>query len=118
MGLAGRRASPWLTTGRAELLVVGSLVLFAVAVRYPNLWLEPRILDEWREAQRGLLIARGDFLPATNVSAYIGALWNYILAVAYLVLGDDFRVPRLVAMLCGALTVVTHVLVGPRAGWT
>ncbi len=101
---------------RAELLGVIALALLAGVVRYPYLWLEPRITDEWREAQRGLLIAQGHGFPATNVAPYIGALWNYLLAIAYLILGDDLRVPRLVAMLLGALTVVPTYLLGRELG--
>jgi 4-amino-4-deoxy-L-arabinose transferase-like glycosyltransferase len=114
-GNAGRRTMAFVARHGEAFLVCGLFVL-AAAIRFPNLWLEPRILDEWREAHRGLQIAQGDLFPATNVSAYIGALWNYILAVPYLLLGDDFRVPRLVVMLLGALTVVPTYLLGREIG--
>ena len=104
-----------LASGQAWLAVLALLAL-ALAARFPNLWLQPPMTDEWREAGRALEIARGEALPLTNYDAFIGALWNYLLAGAYLALGPDLRVPRLLVMLAGALTVVPAYLLGSELG--
>jgi len=100
---------------------VAALVLLAALVRYQNLWLEPRLTDEWREVDRGLLIVAEHRLPLTNYDAYIGALWNYLLAAAFLLGGPDPRLPRLLMLAIGSLTIVPTYLLGrelggPRAG--
>ncbi len=102
----------------AEALLVLALVGVAFWIRYPNLWLIPRITDEWKEARQALVLARGQGLPLTNHDAYQGALWNYLLALADVLLGPDVRLPRLLALLLGTLTVVPVYLLGREwGGW-
>src|SRR5581483_11710369 len=120
--LGAHTAPPSLLGGLGrESLVVSALLLAAAAIRFPNLWTDPRLTDEWREAGLALQIARGQALPLTNVSAYLGALWNYALAAGFLALGEHPWVPRLVVFAAGALTVLptyllARVLGGPWAG--
>jgi 4-amino-4-deoxy-L-arabinose transferase-like glycosyltransferase len=86
-------------------------VALAVLARAPNLWSIPSLTDEANEVVRGLEIAQGRALPATNVATYLGALFNYLLAGLFLVFGPSAYLPRLVVMVTGVLTVVaTYVL--------
>src|SRR5437879_6176689 len=54
----------------------------------------PRFTDETDEVMRGLAIARGEMFPLTNVDSYIGPLWNYLVAAAFLIAGPSSMVPR------------------------
>ncbi len=106
----------WLASPRGEPLLLAGLVALALAVRYPFLWAAPGPTDEWREAEVALDIVREGQWPLTGYDPYIGALWHYLLAAAYLVLGADLRVPRLFALALGALTVVPTYLLGRELG--
>src|SRR5262245_55768924 len=83
-------ADPALSAGqrarlRAWALELGSLLglgALAFALRFPNYQLIPAFTDEVDEIYRAVLTARGELLPLTNVDAYIGSLWNYLLAAA------------------------------------
>jgi 4-amino-4-deoxy-L-arabinose transferase-like glycosyltransferase len=93
-------------------LVTSSLLIAAGAVGL-RLWQlrdVPRLTDETDEVMHGLAIARGEVLPLTNVDAYIGPLWSYILAFGFLVAGPSSQMPRLLTMLAGLATVAA-------AGW-
>jgi 4-amino-4-deoxy-L-arabinose transferase-like glycosyltransferase len=94
----------------SEGALVGGLVLLAVALRLPYLWDVPRFTDETDEVLLGLQIARGQRLPLVNQEAYIGPFWNYLLAGVFLVTGPSLFVPRMVALVFGALTVVPSYL--------
>ena len=61
----------------------------------------PRLTDETDEVMRGLAIARAELLPLTNVDAYIGPLWNYLLALGFLIVGPSSLLPRVLTMLAG-----------------
>src|SRR5215207_8968285 len=86
-------------------LVVG-MVAAAAALRLPYLWDVPRFTDETDEVLLGLQIARGQRLPLVNQEAYIGPLWNYLLAGVFLLIGPSLYVGRAVALAFGALTVI------------
>jgi aldose sugar dehydrogenase len=102
--------------GIGELFTVVGLVLLAAVLRGFYLWDIPRFTDEVREAQIGLSIARGEALPLTNWDPYIGALWNYLLALFFLIGGPSIYAPRAVVMVAGALTVVPAYLLGKSIG--
>jgi hypothetical protein len=97
--------------GRAAVLGCGAGIgLAAVVARVYELRDVPRLTDETDEVMRGLAIARGELLPLTNVDAYIGPLWSYLLALGFLVAGPSSLLPRL-------LTVATALLTILAAGW-
>lgn len=116
--LPSSRAAAWagLSARGWEIALVGALLGAALLLRYPNLWTDPRITDEWQENLVALQIARGEELPLTNWDAYDGALWNYLVAAGYLLLGQWLWVPRVVALVVGTLTVLPTYLLGRELG--
>ncbi|MCC7368441.1 MAG: glycosyltransferase family 39 protein [Chloroflexi bacterium] len=99
---------------RAELTLVGLVVLAALALRLPYLWQVPRFTDELQEILWALAIYRGEILPLTAVDSYYGPLWSYLLAGAFFLerLGADVELmPRLMATLLAVAGVgVTYAL--------
>jgi 4-amino-4-deoxy-L-arabinose transferase-like glycosyltransferase len=98
-----------------RLCTVTASVLVAVVAVGLRLWQlrdVPRLTDETDEVMRGLAIARGELLPLTNVDAYIGPLWSYLLALGFLVAGPSSLLPRLLTMLAGLLTVAATAWLG------
>ena len=90
-----------LTPVQRSVLRDGAIVLFlfllALALRLPYLHDVPRYpWDELRETRVALSILRGEAFPLTNFDGYIGALYNYILAGAFLVFGEHPVIPHLV----------------------
>src|SRR3954470_6439163 len=82
-GALGRAEALLVARARCEVLVVAALVVVGVLLRYPHLWTDPRLTDEWQDFQQSLFIAQGRELPLTNTfSPYIGNRWNYLLAGA------------------------------------
>src|SRR5438094_660335 len=65
---------PWLIE-LTQVLLVGAL---AVVLRVPNLQLLPIFTDEVDDIYRGLQTARGQLIPLTDTSTYIGSLWNWL----------------------------------------
>jgi 4-amino-4-deoxy-L-arabinose transferase-like glycosyltransferase len=116
------RACPWPDTRRSvrnlavEIGAVGLVLGVAALIRAPSLWDVPRFTDEANEAFRALLIVQGRLLPLTNVDPYIGALWNYLLAAAFLVAGPSLYLPRIVVAALGAATIVPTYLLGRSFG--
>lgn len=84
----------------------------ALAVRLVEFRDIPRLTDETDEVVRALSIAHGEMLPLTNVDAYIGPLWNYVLALAFLVAGPSSLLPRSLTLLVGLATVGMSVWLG------
>jgi hypothetical protein len=71
----------------------------------------PPYTDETEESLRAWAIAQGELRALTNVDAYVGSLWSYIVAGAFMVLGRSPEVPRLMSLVAGSLTVgVTYLL--------
>ena len=107
-----RVARPWPEPGRARphawlpRLLLAALLLLAAAVRLRMLMAVPSFTDETDEVLRGLAIARGHLLPLVNDDAYIGALFNYLIAALFLVTGPSPVSPRLVALAAGLATIV------------
>ena len=100
----------------ADATVVAGLLVLAAVVRAPYLWDVPRFTDEVNEAYRALQIAQGRALPLTNVDPYVGPLWNYLLAGAFLLFGPSLASPRVVVALLGVLAVVPTYLLGRSIG--
>jgi hypothetical protein len=95
-------------------LCVGTLSVLLVALvpRLIALRDVPRFTDETDEVMRGLAIARGEMFPLTNVDAYIGPLWNYILAAAFIVAGPSTMVPRALTVIASLTTVGATIWLG------
>ncbi|MCC6176610.1 MAG: glycosyltransferase family 39 protein [Chloroflexi bacterium] len=104
-----------LPLARVDVEVV-ALVMLAIVVRLPYLWDAPRFTDETAEAEIGLGIARGAIHPLTNRDPYIGALWNYLLAVGFLASGPSLLTPRAIVAAVGVLTVLPTYLLGRSLG--
>src|SRR4051812_26183837 len=88
---------PWWPTA-CEVAVVGLVLGLAVALRLPNLMVVPRLTDETDEVILGLRIARGEALPLVGVNTYIGALFNYLVAAGFRLLGPRPEVGRLTVL--------------------
>ena len=86
------------------------------AARWPNLWLIPTFTDETIEVKLAYDIARGQAAPLTNVDPYIGALWNWVLAVGFWTFGLNPWLPRLLAFLGGVATVGAAWWLGREIG--
>jgi 4-amino-4-deoxy-L-arabinose transferase-like glycosyltransferase len=95
---------------------VTGVVLVALTVRWPELLTVPRFTDEMEEMMLALQIARGLRMPPTNSEPHIGSLFNYVVAVGFLIMGPKMEVGRLVVMLFGALTTVPTYLLGRSIG--
>ena len=91
--------------------MVIALVALAVALRWPQLHVLPPYTDETEESLRAWAIAQGEMRPLTNVDAYIGAFWSYVVAAGFRLLGRSPELPRLLALVAGSLTVgATYLL--------
>jgi hypothetical protein len=94
-------------SGAQSLIVVACLGIgvVAIAARAYELRDVPRLTDETDEVMRGWAIAQGQLLPLTNVDAYIGPLWNYLLALGFLLFGPSALLPRVVTLVAALATV-------------
>lgn len=100
------------------MLVLCGVLAGAVAVRLPNLMSIPIFTDEVEEVARALAIVQHGSRPLTNVDPYIGAFWNYLLALAFWLFGPHPETPRIVVLGSGVLTVLaTHLLGRALYGW-
>ncbi|MCC6625965.1 MAG: glycosyltransferase family 39 protein [Chloroflexi bacterium] len=99
------------------LLLLVLITLGAAAVRLRLLMDVPSFTDETDEVLLGLAIARGERLPLVNDDAYIGALFNYLVAGLALVGGPSAVAPRVLVLIAGVATVpLTYVLGREIAG--
>ena len=105
-----RPSRAWRTSRLGVAAASVGIAVVAVALRAYELRDVPRLTDETDEVMRGLAIARGELLPLTNVDAYIGPLWNYLLALGFLVVGPTSLLPRVLTLLAAVATVAA-------AGW-
>jgi len=96
--------------------MVGVMLAVAVLLRLPSLMLVPRLTDETNVVILGLRIARGEAHPLVGVNTYIGALFNYLVAGGFLLLGPRAEVGRLTALVFGVLTIVPTYLLARRLG--
>ena len=107
--------TPSLSAVRAALPdIVLAVVLFLLALllRLPYLHDVPRYTDEVREVQVALAIVRGESLPLTNWDGYIGALYNYLLAAAITLFGENPHIARLLVAISSAVTVTVTYFFG------
>lgn len=115
-GPTARAANRLLVFGLAT--VVGAVAVVARVVELRDV---PRLTDETDEIMLGLAIARGEALPLTNVDAYIGPLWNYLVALGFMLAGPTSAVPRLLTVTVALLTVAATGWIGweaaRRLGW-
>lgn len=95
-----------------------ALVVAALALRAPGFMVVPRLTDEILEVGVGLRIARGELLPLTNFDSYDGALFNYLVAGAFLLLGERLDAGRILVLVTGSLTVIPTYLLGRSLGGT
>jgi 4-amino-4-deoxy-L-arabinose transferase-like glycosyltransferase len=96
--------------------LLSSLVAVGGAIRLRDLTSVPSWTDEVREVLIGLDIASGRALPLVGTRAYLGAMWNYLLAASFLSFGFEPEVPRLVALVFGLCTIIATYLLGRRLG--
>jgi hypothetical protein len=101
---------------RAELLALAAVLVAALAIRLPYLQSIPAFTDELDEVMRGVGMLRGEGVPLTNVTTYIGALFNYLVALGFAVFGPHVIIPRALVMLAGVATVGATYLLGRQAG--
>jgi len=94
-----------------------ALLAFALALslRLPYLMEVPGFTDEGVEVQVGLEVLQGRW-PLVDVEPYLGSLFNYITAGAFLLLGQHGYVPRLLVTLLSAATVVLTYFLALRLG--
>ncbi|MCC7372135.1 MAG: glycosyltransferase family 39 protein [Chloroflexi bacterium] len=103
----GRRpALDWLSRLLAwDVVVLAAMLGIAAAARWPNLWLIPTFTDETIEVKLSYDIVRGAAAPLTSVDPYIGAFWNWVLALGFWTVGLSPWLPRLLVFLTGVATV-------------
>jgi 4-amino-4-deoxy-L-arabinose transferase-like glycosyltransferase len=94
------------------LVLLALLTLGATLVRLRMLMDVPPFTDETDEVLLGLAIARGERLPLVNDDAYIGAMYNYLLAGLALVGGMTPVMPRLLSLAAGVATVLLTYRLG------
>ncbi len=86
-----------------EAVLVFSIFVLSLVVRLAYLMRFPVFrFDELGENLRAFMILRG-YMPLTNNAPFIGALYNYLAATAYYVIGDPVAF-RLLVALFGSLT--------------
>jgi hypothetical protein len=96
--------------------MIGAVLGIAAVARWPNLWLIPTFTDETNEVKLAYEIARGQAAPLTNVDPYIGALWNWALAIGFWTFGMSPWLPRLLSFVCGVATVGAAWWLGRELG--
>ena len=101
---------------RLDSVLLLGLGLLALALRLPEYQHIPAFTDERNDIMVALRIARGEGLPLTNDPAYIGSLWNYVLAAAFWIVGESLLVPRTVVLVVGVLGVLAAYPLGRRWG--
>jgi hypothetical protein len=103
----------------ASLLTLAALVVtlwLALTLRLDGLMVLPRLTDESSEVLLGWQVARGDVLPLVGVQPYIGALYTYLVAGVFRLLGPTIAAGRLVAAIGGTLTVLATFALGRELG--
>lgn len=117
---AARARPAWLTPSRVRALESALLLLgilgIAAAARWPNLWLIPTFTDETIEVKLAYDIARGQVAPLTNVDPYIGAFWNWVLAIGFWTFGLNPWLPRLMSFVAGVATIGAAWWLGRELG--
>jgi hypothetical protein len=107
-----------MSTRRLVLVALAAIVVLGALLRIPNLQTLPELTDETHEVLWGLSISRGQSLPLTDYRAYIGALYNYFLALVFRLVGSDPETPRLLMLGLGLATMPLVFLCVRRAHGT
>ena len=115
-GSSGSRLRRACRLSRSRRACWSRLLGIAAAARWPNLWLIPTFTDETIEVKLAYDIARGRSAPLTNVDPYIGAFWNWVLAVGFWTFGLNPWLPRLLAFVGGVATVGAAWWLGREMG--
>src|SRR5687768_14974232 len=106
-------ASSWARLGAyVDVLTIGGLVGLALAVRWPNLLLSPQFPSLGGTISLALDIADGRALPLADDAPYLGALFIYLLAGVYKLVGPSLEATMLVPLAIGGLTIVPTYLLG------
>lgn len=113
---------PGLRDSTIDLLLVGGLLVVAVAVRLPYLQLVPVITDEAFEVLAALSVSQGRWIVFGPVDPTTGPLITYLLALTFRLFGPGVYLPRIVILALGALTVgvayqLGRLFGGRWAGW-
>lgn len=90
---------------RLDAALAAGLMAGAALIRLPYLLQAPRFTDEVHEILLAVKIAHGSALPLTNVTTFIGAFYNYLLAALFVIFGQHETIPRLVVFVGGVATV-------------
>jgi 4-amino-4-deoxy-L-arabinose transferase-like glycosyltransferase len=99
-----------------DVLATLSVLVAALAARYPYVYSAPRFRDDTFNALHSLKIYRGEHFPFTDVEAYIGGFFNYAVAAGMFVIGPTIFAARLVVMWFGVLTVGATYFLGRELG--
>src|SRR5918994_961902 len=99
-----------------DVLATLSVLVAALAARYPYVYSAPRFRDDTFNALHSLKIYRGEHFPFTDVEAYIGGFFNYAVAAGMFVIGPTIYAARLVVMWFGVLTVGATYFLGRELG--
>jgi 4-amino-4-deoxy-L-arabinose transferase-like glycosyltransferase len=95
---------------RAEPVALTTLVVAAALLRFPYLWTMPQFTDETQDSLRSFSLYLGQRFPLTDVSDYIGGLYNWLEAGAFLLFGPSIYTPRLFVCLLGSLALLATYL--------
>ncbi len=95
-----------LSPAQSDLLIAAALSLGGALMRLPYLALMPVFEDEVLQTVYALSI-QPKFMPLVGNDSYAGPIFSYLIAACLHVLGFSPVVPRVAAMLLGALTVGT-----------
>ena len=104
-GMTCFRLRALLSRYRADLLLALGLLIIAFLLRLPYLTLVPHLTDETGEVLEALRVAQERTITLTGQERYLGPVFSYLLAAAFLLVGPSITLPRAVVMVMGALTV-------------
>src|SRR5439155_23906651 len=100
-----------------ELCLVAALVAVAGVIRWPDYLYIPAFTDETKDVTRAALIAHGRLTTVVDtVSDYNSALFNYLVAGLFVLIGPYLHLPRLLVVVVGSLTTVAAYLLGREWG--
>ena len=95
-----------------DVLIVGTLIGLAGAVRWPYLLLSPQFPSVGDAIMAALEMAEGRAFYLHDSAPYLGAPFIWLLALVYRIFGPSLEVTLLVPWAIGALTVVPTYLLG------
>src|SRR5947207_7866056 len=100
------RVSGLAATMLVDVLLVGTLLALAGAVRWPNLLLSPQFPSVGDTIMMALDVAEGRAFYLHDAAPYLGAPFIWLLALVYRVFGPSIEATQLVAWSIGSLTIV------------